>query len=96
MFIYASKYIEVLSIKENIEESIKIIKDEDTGEIKGIKSAYLKTKIMGEIIDILKLEKNLFHSLVTNIEELKGRKLPYCIYYKSFLFIFLFMGGKMS
>jgi hypothetical protein len=37
MFIYASKYIEVLSIKENIEESIKIIKDEETGEIKGIK-----------------------------------------------------------
>ena len=95
MFIYASKYIEVLRIKENIEESIKIIKDEDTGEIKGIKSAYLKTKILGEIIDVLKLEKNLFHSLVTNIEELKGRKLPYCIYYKSFLFIDLFMGGKM-
>ena len=38
MFIYASKYIEVLRIKESIEESIKIIKDEETGEIKQIKS----------------------------------------------------------
>ena len=84
-----------MRIKENIEESIKIIKDEETGEIKGIKVLIWK-KILGEIIDILKLEKNLFHSLVTNIEELKGRKLPYCIYYKSFLFIDLFMGGKMS
>ena len=96
MLIYSSKYIEVLRIKENIEESIKIVKDEETGEIKSIKSGYLKTKILGDIIDILKLEKNLFHSLTTNIEELKGRKLPYCIYYKSFLFIELFMGGKMD
>ena len=96
MLIYASKYIVLLRIKENIEESIKIVKDEETGEIKGIKSSYLKTKILGEIIDILKLEKKLFHSLTTNIEQLKGRKLPYCIYYKSFLFIDLFMGGKMD
>ena len=96
MLIYASKYIEMLRIKENIEESIKVIKDEETGEIKGIKSGYLKTKILGEIIDILKLEKKLFHSLTTNIAHLKGRKLPYCIYYKSFLFIDLFMGGKMD
>ena len=96
MLIYSSKYIDVLRIKENIEESIKIVKDEETGEIKEIKSGYLKTKILGDIIDILKLEKKLFHSLTTNIGELKGRKLPYCIYYKSFLFIDLFMGGKMD
>ena len=38
MFIYASKYIEILRIKENIEESIKITKDEETGEVKAIKS----------------------------------------------------------
>ena len=95
MFIYASKYIEILRIKENIEESIKITKDEETGEVKAIKSNYLKTKVLGEVIKILKLEKKLFHSLTANIEELKGRKLPYCIYYKSFLFIDLFMGGKM-
>ena len=96
MFIYASKYIDILRIKENIEDSIKIIKNEESGEIKRIKSGYLKTKILGEIIDILKLEKNLFTSIEINIEELKGRKLPYCIYYKSFLFIDLFMGGKMN
>ena len=96
MLTYASKYIEVLRIKENIEESIKVTKDEETGEIKSIKCGYLKTKILGAIIDILKLEKNLFHSLTTNIAELKGRKLPYCIYYKSFLFIDIFMGGKMD
>ena len=96
MLIYSSKYIEILRIKESIEESVKITKDEETGEIKSIKCGYLKTKELGDIIDILKLEKKLFHSLVTNIEELKGRKLPYCIYYKSFLFIDLFMGGKMD
>ena len=96
MLTYASKYVEILRIKESIEESVKITKDEESGEIKSIKCNYLKTKVLGEIIDILKLEKKLFHSLITNIEELKGRKLPYCIYYKSFLFIDLFMGGKMS
>ena len=96
MLTYASKYIEVLRIKESIEESVKITKDEESGEIKSIRCSYLKTKVLGDIIDILKLEKKLFHSLIENIEELKGRKLPYCIYYKSFLFIDLFMGGKMD
>ena len=96
MLEYSSKYIEILKIKESIEESIKIIKDEDSGEIKSIKSGYLKTKILGNIIDILKEEAQVFKSLILNIEELKGRKLPYCIYYKSFLFIDLFMGGKMT
>ena len=96
MLTYASEYVEILRIKESIEESIKITKDEENGEIKSIKCGYLKTKVLGEIINILKVEKKLFHSLVVNIEELKGRKLPYCIYYKSFLFIDLFMGGKMG
>jgi hypothetical protein len=84
MLTYASEYVEILRIKESIEESIKITKDEENGEIKSIKCGYLKTKVLGEIINILKVEKKLFHSLVVNIEELKGRKLPYCIYYKSF------------
>ena len=96
MLEYSSKYIEILKIKESIEESIKIVKDEDSGEIKSVKSGYLKTKILGNIIDILKEEASIFKSLMINIEELKGRKLPYCIYYKSFLFIDLFMGGKMD
>lgn len=94
MLEYSSKYIEILKIKECIEESIKIVKDEDSGEIKSIRSGYLKTKILGNIIDILDSEANIFKSLIFHIEELKGRKLPYCIYYKSFLFIDLFMGGK--
>ena len=96
MLEYSSKYIEILKIKELIEESIKIVKDEDSGEIKSIKSGYLKTKVLGNIIDILDSEANIFKSLIIHIGELKGRKLPYCIYYKSFLFIDLFMGGKMS
>ena len=96
MLDYSFKYIEILKIKESIEDSIKIEKDDYSGEIKSIKSGYLKTKVLGRIIDILKDEANLFKSLISNIEELKGRKLPYCIYYKSFLFIDLFMGGKMG
>ena len=96
MLEYSSKYIEILKIKEGIEESIKIVKDEDSGEIKSIKSGYLKTKVLGNIIDILDSEAKIFKSLILHIEELKGRKLPYCIYYKSFLFVDLFMGGKMS
>ena len=96
MLEYSSKYIEILKIKESIEESIKIIKDEDSGEIKTIKSGYLKTKVLGNVIDILKDEAKIFKLILLNIEELKGRKLPYCIYYKTFLFIDLFMGGKMS
>ena len=96
MLIYSSKYIEILKMKESIEDSIKIVKDDYSGEILSIKSGYLKTRVIGRIIDILKLEADLFKSLISNIEELKGRKLPYCIYYKSFLFIDLFMGGKMD
>ena len=96
MLEYSSKYIEILKIKESIEESMKIIKDEDSGEIKSIKSGFLKTKVLGTIIDILDSEATIFKSLILNIGELKGRKLPYCIYYKSFLFIDLFMGGKMN
>jgi hypothetical protein len=94
MLEYSSKYIEILKIKECIEESIKIEKDEDSGEIKSIRSGYLKTKVLGNIIDILDSEAKIFKSLIFHIEELKGRKLPYCIYYKSFLFVDLFMGGK--
>ena len=96
MLEYSSKYIEILKIKEGIEESIKVVKDEDSGEIKSIRSGYLKTKVLGNIIDILDSEAKIFKSLIIHIEELKGRKLPYCIYYKSFLFVDLFMGGKMS
>jgi hypothetical protein len=96
MLEYSSKYIEILKIKESIEESIKIVKDEDSGEIKSIKSGYLKTKVLGNIIDILDSEAKIFKSLILHIGELKGRKLPYCIYYKCFLFVDLFMGGKMS
>ena len=96
MLEYSSKYIEILKIKESIEESIKIKKDDDSGEIRYIKSSYLKTKVLGTIIDILDSEAKIFTSLIIHILELKGRKLPYCIYYKSFLFIDLFMGGKMT
>ena len=96
MLEYSSKYIEILKIKECIEESIKVDKDDDSGEIRSIKSGYLKTKVLGNIINILDSEEKIFKSLIIHILELKGRKLPYCIYYKCFLFIDLFMGGKMT
>ena len=78
------------------EESIKLHKDEDTGEIKKITTSFLTTENIGKILTILENEVEIYKDLFDYIEQLNGQKLPIEFYYKCFLFAELFWGGKIT
>ena len=96
MATYAQNEITIIKYKELIEESIKLHKDEDTGEIKKITTSFLTTENIGKILKILDNEVEIYKDLFDYIEQLNGQKLPIEFYYKCFLFAELFWGGKIT
>ena len=96
MYTYAQNEITIIKYKELIEESIKIHKDEETGEIKKITTAFLTTSNIGKILKLLENEVEIYKDLFDYIEQLNGQKLPIEFYYKCFLFAELFWGGKIT
>ena len=96
MYTYAQNEITIIKYKELIEESIKIHKDEETGEIKKITTAFLTTSNIGKIVKLLENEVEIYKDLFDYIEQLNGQKLPIEFYYKCFLFAELFWGGKIT
>ena len=96
MATYAQNEITIIKYKELIEESIKLHKDEDTGEIKKITTSFLTTENIGKILTILENEVEIYKDLFDYIEQLNGQKLPIEFYYKCFLFAELFWGGKIT
>ena len=96
MYTYAQNEITIIKYKELIEESIKIHKDEETGEIKKITTAFLTTSNIGKILNLLENEVEIYKDLFDLIEQLNGQKLPIEFYYKCFLFAELFWGGKIT
>ena len=96
MYTYAQNEITIIKYKELIEESIKIHKDEETGEIKKITTAFLTTSNIGKILKLLENEVEIYKDLFDLIEQLNGQKLPIEFYYKCFLFAELFWGGKIT
>ena len=96
MHTYAQNEITIIKYKELIEESIKIHKDEETGEIKKITTSFLTSSNIGKILILLENEVEIYKDLFDYIEQLNGQKLPIEFYYKCFLFAELFWGGKIT
>ena len=96
MYTYAQNEITIIKYKELIEESIKIHKDEETGEIRRITTSFLTTSNIGKILKLLEIEVEIYKDLFDYIEQLNGQRLPIEFYYKCFLFAELFWGGKIT
>ena len=96
MFQYSQNEITMIKYKEMMEESIKLHKDEETGEVRKITTTFLTTANIGKIINLLECEVKIYNYLFNYIEQLNGQKLPIEFYYKCFLFAELFWGGKIT
>ena len=96
MYQYSKNEITMIKYKELMEESVKIHKDEETGEVRKITTTFLTSANIGKIIDLLECEVKIYKDLFNYIEQLNGQKLPIEFYYKCFLFAELFWGGKIT
>ena len=96
MFQYSQNEITMIKYKEMVEESVKIHKDEETGDVKKITTTFLTSANIGKIIKLLECEVKIYKDLFNYIEQLNGQKLPIEFYYKCFLFAELFWGGKIT
>ena len=96
MYQYSQNEITMIKYKELMEESVKIHKDEETGEVRKITTTFLTSANIGKIIDLLECEVKIYRDLFNYIEQLNGQKLPIEFYYKCFLFAELFWGGKIT
>ena len=96
MYQYSKNEITMIKYKEMMEESVKIHKDEETGEVKKITTTFLTSANIGKIIDLLECEVKIYRDLFNYIEQLNGQKLTIEFYYKCFLFAELFWGGKIT
>jgi len=96
MFQYSQNEITMIKYKELMEESVKIHKDEETGDVKKITTTFLTSANIGKIIKLLECEVKIYKDLFNYIEQLNGQKLPIEFYYKCFLFAELFWGGKIT
>ena len=93
---YCQIVIETMKKKNLVEESAKIKKNEDSGEILWIDFIFLDSKKIEEIIKTLKKETTLNKKIYEEICELKTSKLPMEFYYKIFLFCETFWEGKID
>ena len=96
MYQYSQNEITMIKYKEMMEESIKLHKDDETGEVKKITTTFLTSSNIGKIINLLECEVKIYRDLFNYIEQLNGQKLPIEFYYKCFLFAELFWGGKIT
>ena len=96
MYQYSQNEITMIKYKEMMEESIKIHKDEETGDVRKITTTFLTSTNIGKIIKLLECEVKIYKDLFNYIEQLNGQKLPIEFYYKCFLFAELFWGGKIT
>ena len=93
---YIQIAIDFIKNKILIEESTKIERNEDTGEVIWINFIYLDSKNIDNIIKSLKKETILNNDLYEHILELKATKLPIEFYYKMFIFCETFWEGKIN
>jgi len=91
---YAKDYLQLIKYKENMEESVQLVKDENNDIIK-ITSYFLTTKNLSSIITILLGEFSLNKNLKFNLKSLDASKIPIDIIYKCILFSELFLCGKI-
>jgi hypothetical protein len=82
---YAKDYLQLIKYKENMEETIQLVKDENNDVIK-ITSYFLTTQNLSAIINILLGEYVHKNNLNNYLYFLDASKLPIDIIYKFFLF----------
>ena len=93
---YCQIVIDIMKKKNLVEESTKVKRNEDTGEIMWIDFIFLDIKNIETIIKNLKVETNLNGKIFDEISELKTTKLPMEFYYKMFIFCETFWEGKID
>jgi hypothetical protein len=91
---YAKDYLQLIKYKENMEETIQLVKDENNDVIK-ITSYFLTTQNLSAIINILLGEYVHKNNLNNYLYFLDASKLPIDIIYKFFLFSEIFLCGKV-
>jgi len=91
---YAKDYLQLIKYKENMEESVQLVKDENNDIIK-ITSYFLTTRNLRYIIKILLGEFQLNKNLKFYLRSLDTSKIPVDIIYKCILFCELFLCGKI-
>ena len=91
---YAKDYLQLIKYKENMEETIQLVKDENNDIIR-ITSYFLTTKNLSGIINILLGEYAHNNNLTNYLKHLDANKLPIDIIYKFILFSELFLCGKI-
>ena len=93
---YSEIIINLMKKKNLVEESTKIKKNEETGEILWIDFIFLDSKNIEEVIKDLKDETHLNNKIFEEISQLKTSKLPMEFYYKIFTFCETFWEGKID
>ena len=95
MFQYSQNEITMIKYKEMMEESIKIHKDEETGDVRKITTTFLTSANIGKIIKLLECEVKIYKDLFNYIEQLNGQKLPIEFYLNVF-YLQNYFGGVKS
>ena len=93
---YCDIILNIMKQKNLIEETVKIIKSEDSNEINIINFQYLNSENIDNLIQTLKNESKLNKKLFKEISNIKSTKLPIEFYYKCFLFCDTFWEGKID
>ena len=96
MIKYSNNILTIVKYKEQFEESIKIIKDEESGELKNLLNTFMITRNFNKIIEKIKIEDKNYDNLINNIKYMNHKKNPIEFYYKSFLFFDFFFGGEIK
>ena len=93
---YINIEIDVIKHKGELEETIKIIHNDDSNEISLIKIPFLNRRNIEKIIKRLKNENKSNSEIFNELTNLKSAKLPIEFYYKCFLFCEIFWEGKIK
>ena len=96
MNVYTQNYILILKMKEQFEQGIKFKRDAESGEILSVRNDFLTSSQLTNIIDILTKERHIHHVIINLFMKLEGKKLSLEFYYKCFVFVELFTGGKIT
>ena len=94
LYKYSNDILQLVKYKENMEETIQLVKDENNDIIK-IESSFLTLKNVNNIKNILLGEFILKDNLLKYIRKLDANKIPIEMIYKSVLFSELFLCGKV-
>ena len=92
---YSENYIQIVKYKEIFEASIKVNRNNDTGEIKNMENPFLSGNNTSNIINLIKTQIHLYKKITSNILYFLNKKMLIESYYKIFIFFELFNEGSV-